>query len=208
MLAARDAELQRSGRTGSNVCSLAPLTALQNAVSAVARRVSQRRNPRVGSDERVLLQALVWKQSKYRAVPRQRLCCVTDAGVYFFADPCEPLAPRGPRGRGPTEMVPWSCIHAVHLQARNSARGGCCVQFRLGGSRRLTLEQDGSSAEPAADLWYTTLHGIAAVYGTQLRCELWADRGADREGEQVRDRIAVVDATVDRLLDVLLRDHP
>ena len=33
--------------------------------------------------------------------------------------------------------------------------------------------------------------------------------GRSRTGSwQVRDRIAVVDATVDRLLDVLLRDHP
>jgi hypothetical protein len=92
---------------------------LPDRVSQWAREATKRRNANVGAGERVELDQLVGKYSRYRNVIHDRRLVFTEKAAYFLeAD-----------GTQPTEVLPWSKVMLVELA--RSVTGTCVLDILL-----------------------------------------------------------------------------
>jgi hypothetical protein len=153
---------------------------LPDRVSGWAREAAKRRNARrgVGAGERVELDELVGKYSRYRRVIHDRRLVITDEGAYFVeAD-----------GTEATEALPWKEVIAVELA--RSVTGTCVLdillQEALWGMRTVSCDFYAAAAEDW-EMWTSCLSTLAQ--GHSFRLEVVDDYAAvthtSVEGEEM-----------------------
>jgi hypothetical protein len=92
---------------------------LSDRVSGWAREAAKRRNAHVGVGERVELDQLVGKYSRYRRVLHDRRLVFTEKAAYFAE----------PGGSEATEVLPWKDVMVVELV--RSVTGTCVLDILL-----------------------------------------------------------------------------
>merc|ERR1719421_52659 len=132
---------------------------LPDRVSGWAREAAKRRNPRVGVGERVELDQLVGKYSRYRGVLNDRRLVVTEKAAYFIeAD-----------GEEPTEVLPWKEVIVVELV--RSVTGTCVVDIlrneALWGMRTISCDFYAPDAEIWA-MWTSCLSKLSHAHGFRV----------------------------------------
>jgi hypothetical protein len=143
---------------------------LPDRVSEWAREAAKRRNANVGAGERVELDQLVGKYSRYRGVLHDRRLVLTEKAAYFIeAD-----------GTEPTEVVPWKDVIVVELV--RSVTGTCVLDIlrkeALWGMRTVSCDFYCPDAE-IWEMWISCLSVFAQGYC--FRLEVMDDYAADNK---------------------------